>query len=579
MSETIKPFKAGEARIIVQSEGKETDFSALLSSATVTEEFGRISSAELVFDDGGFDDEDFQVANSDEMLVGRQIEIRLGYDDDAECVFKGIVIRQRVVISRERKELRVSVRHDAVKMSRVRMTRNFKDMTDSDLIKSIVSEYGITAEVDDTDAQHEVMCQYGATDWDFVNLRAEANGQLLFCSPSGIVSHAPDIHAEPVLEIDNGFNLISLDAEIDGTVSFDSYAARTWNFVSREEESEEVQAGEFDTELGDQTSSVLSSALGNQKQNMDFDRMQPDTDAMVSLNKSVMMLGGLSRINGRISFPGHHSVHPGDLVKLGNLGTRFNGNAFVSAVVHDFADGLWTTELTFGLDDTRFAEKYDNISPLPAAGALPSVSGLQVAVVEQLADDPLGEDRILVRLFGGDDLTVWARLATLNAGNERGVCFIPEVGDEVVVGFINDNPNLAVVLGSLHGSANVSPVQIDDDNFKKGFYSKEKIKLEFDDEKKSVSIETPGGNKLMLSDDAKGITLEDQNGNKIVMNDSGISIESAKDLVVKASQNLSEEGNNVELKANASFKATGNSGAEVSTSGSAVLKGSIVQIN
>lgn len=575
----MKPYKAGEARIIVQSEGKETDFSALLSSATVTEEFGRISSAELVFDDGGFDDEDFPVSNSDQMLIGKQIEIRLGYDDDSECIFKGIVIRQRMKLSRESKELHVSVRHEAVKMSRVRMTRNFKDMTDSDLIKSIVSEYGITAEVDDTDAQHEIMCQYGATDWDFVNLRAEANGQLLYCSPSGIVSHAPDVHADPVLEIDNGFNLISLDAEIDGTVSFDSYTARTWNYVSREEESEEIQTGEFDTELGDQTSQVLSSALGNSKQNIDFDRMQPDTDSMAAWNKSALMLGGLSRISGRVSFPGHHAVHPGDLVKLVNVGTRFDGNALVSAVVHDFTEGLWTTELTFGLDDTRFAEKYNNISPLPAAGALPSVCGLQVAIVEQLADDPLGEDRILVRLFGGDDLTVWARLATLNAGNERGMCFIPEVGDEVVVGFINDNPNLAVVLGSLHGSANISPVPLEDDNFKKGFYSKEKIKLEFDDEKKSVSIETPGGNKFMLSDDAKGITLEDQNGNKFVMNDSGISIESTKDLTIKASQNLSEEGNNVELKANASFKATGNSGAEVSTSGSAVLKGSIVQIN
>lgn len=577
--ELIKPYKKGEAKVIVKSDGTVTEFSSSLVSATVTEEFGRISSAELVFDDGGFDNEDFNVSNSGEMLVGKQIEIHFGYDDNDECVFKGVIIRQRLSLSNEKKELHISARHEAVKMSRVRMTRSFKNQTDTDIIKSIISEYGIKADIDDTVAQHENMFQYAATDWDFVNLRAEANGQLLFCGPDGIVSRVPDMKSEPVLQIDNGFNLISFDAEIDGMVAFDSYSSKVWNYVSQEEESDEIASGQYDTRIGDQNTAVLSSALGNKTQNVSYDMMQHSSDDLASWNHSSMMLDSLSRVSGSVSFPGHSSVHPGDFVRLENIGSRFNGDAFVSVVAHDYNDGLWTTELHFGLDGTRFAEKYANISQMPASGALPFVNGLQVAVVEQLADDPLGEERIMVRLLGGEEMTVWARLAALNAGNERGVCFIPEIGDEVIVGFVNDNPNLAVILGSLHSSTNPSPVKIDDDNFSKGIFTKEKLILQFDDEKKSISIETPGGNKIVLSDDAKGFSMQDQNGNKIVMDDNGICIESAKDITIKASGNLSEEGNNIELKANASFKASGNSGAEVSTSGSAVLKGSIVQIN
>ena len=63
------------------------------------------------------------------------------------------------------------------------------------------------------------------------------------------------------------------------------------------------------------------------------------------------------------------------------------------------------------------------------------------------------------------------------------------------------------------------------------------------------------------------------------MNDSGIKISSSKAINIEASQNLSEKGANVTIGAQQGFKATGNSGAEMSTSATAVLKGSIVQIN
>jgi len=64
-----------------------------------------------------------------------------------------------------------------------------------------------------------------------------------------------------------------------------------------------------------------------------------------------------------------------------------------------------------------------------------------------------------------------------------------------------------------------------------------------------------------------------------VLDSNGIMLESASDIVLKAPGDVIIEGTNAEIKASASFKAEGGSGAEVSTSGQAVLKGSIVQIN
>ena len=105
------------------------------------------------------------------------------------------------------------------------------------------------------------------------------------------------------------------------------------------------------------------------------------------------------------------------------------------------------------------------------------------------------------------------------------------------------------------------------------------MKITFDDEKKILTLETPAGNKITANDDDGALVLEDNNGNKISMNADGITLESSKDVIIRASGDLKAEGVNLEMKAKAQFKASGSAGVEVSSSATAVLKGSLVQIN
>ena len=86
---------------------------------------------------------------------------------------------------------------------------------------------------------------------------------------------------------------------------------------------------------------------------------------------------------------------------------------------------------------------------------LPAANGLQIGVVTALEDDPQGDDRIKCRLpmVGAGEEGLWARLATLDAGDGRGTYFRPEIGDEVVVGFLDDDPRNPVILGMCHSSA------------------------------------------------------------------------------------------------------------------------------
>ena len=170
----------------------------------------------------------------------------------------------------------------------------------------------------------------------------------------------------------------------------------------------------------------------------------------------------------------------------------------------------------------------------------------------------------------------------MDAGKKRGSFFYPEIGDEVILGFMNDDPREPVILGMLY-SKNADgkpPIEPTEDNFIKGIYTKEKLKLVFDDEKKTVTIETPGGNKIFIADDDDSvITLTDSNNNKIEMTKDGIDITSGKDIKMKATGDITIEGVNITISADAQFKAEGSAGVEMSSSATAVLKGSIVQIN
>ena len=270
------------------------------------------------------------------------------------------------------------------------------------------------------------------------------------------------------------------------------------------------------------------------------------------------------------------------MVEIGGAGDRFNGLSYVSGIQHNINAQNWETHLEVGLSPKWFASEHTDVSVQAAHGLLPTVNGLQIGLVTALEGDSQGEDRVQVRIpmIDPNEEGVWARVATLDAGENRGTFFRPEIGDEVVLGFLDDDPRNAIILGMMNSSAKPAPIAATDDNHEKGIITRSEMKLLFDDDKKSIRMETPNGNKMILSDDTGGITLEDENGNKIILDSEGITLESAGNIALKASSgDLTAEATNVTHTASANFKGEGSGGAEVSSSGSTVIKGSIVQIN
>jgi Rhs element Vgr protein len=369
-----------------------------------------------------------------------------------------------------------------------------------------------------------------------------------------------------------------LDAEIDARLQFSGVKASGWSQSDQAVTSSEA-ADPGVPETGNLTASTLAGVIGTDEFQLIHSGLL-DSQELQQWADAKLLRQRMAKIRGRITTDGTSAVTPGKMIHIDGVGDRFTGDIYVTAVRQEIQKGNWLTTMQFGVEPEWFAQNYDVQQPL-AGALLPAIQGLQIGIVTKLESDPDGENRIQVRVpvIDNNDDGIWSRVCTLDAGNNRGTFFLPEIGDEVIVGFINNDPRHAVILGMLNSSNKPAALTASDQNDQKGYTSRSGMKMIFDDDKKSIDIETPAGNKFLISEDQKTIQMTDQNGNKFTMDQNGITIESYKDLTLKSPNEFKASGLNATVQADAQATFKGSSAAEFSSGGNTALKGSIVQIN
>jgi uncharacterized protein involved in type VI secretion and phage assembly len=158
--------------------------------------------------------------------------------------------------------------------------------------------------------------------------------------------------------------------------------------------------------------------------------------------------------------------------------------------------------------------------------------------------DPDGQGRVKISLPWMPDsdngtYEVWARLATLMGGNNRGSWFIPDVDDEVLVAFEGGDARRPFVLGGLWNGKDSPPESMDGagNNYKKILRSRNGVKLTLDDQdgQESFIVETPGGQKVTLKDGPGSVEVVDSNGNSIKLESAGVTVTASAKVTIKAS--------------------------------------------
>lgn len=562
-----------------------------LVSATIRQELNRIGKATLKFNAGNMDKQTFDETDADLFKPGNTIRLDAGDIDKEETLFDGTIIGIRILADKEfRSYMLVECRDSAYSATQGRKNCIFEKKTDSDILKEVLSPYG-SVEVDSMSFQYSTLVQYYCSDWDFALSRADANGLFVCTRGKKIQVKKPNVSAPPVLTVTYGIDLITFDLELSGDDQFTQFEAVSWD--PKTQKAVKVSASQPSlNKQGDLQPKNI--AIGN---SLLLQTDAPtDEKALKQWADGMALKAGLARYQGSCSFYGSAKVVPGCLIELKGLGKRFNGNLFVGAVTHTLENNEWITEAGAGVSPLNLTDETDVVAP-SASGFLPGLQGLHAAIVKKLDSDPLNECRIQVELpwMDGKSKLLWARLSTLYATQAAGSFFLPEPGDEVVVGFMNQDPGYPVILGGLYGAKHQPPYEYEAKNNTKAIVTREKLRIEFNEEKKIITVSTPGKNSLEISDDGKHIKLADQHKNEIVMDNNGITLSSSKDIKLTAKggivldattkisgtakSDVSLDGLNVKIQAKVGASVKGNATAELSASGQTTVKGAIVMIN
>jgi uncharacterized protein involved in type VI secretion and phage assembly len=156
--------------------------------------------------------------------------------------------------------------------------------------------------------------------------------------------------------------------------------------------------------------------------------------------------------------------------------------------------------------------------------------------------DPDGQGRVKVKLPWSPDSSggyeVWARLAVLMAGNNRGTWFIPDPNDEVLVMFEAGLLHRPYVIGALWNGRDTPPEVMDGagNNFTKTIRSRNGVRVSLDDTdgQETLTLETPGGQTMTLQDGPGSIEIRDSNGNSIRLEAAGVTLTAANRLTITA---------------------------------------------
>lgn len=250
-----------------------------------------------------------------------------------------------------------------------------------------------------------------------------------------------------------------------------------------------------------------------------------------------------------------------------------------------------------------------NSSASSSASLNNKMIGLRRGVVKEIKD-PKKLNRVKVVLTDETLELPYADVTTNFANKESGVAFIPQVNDEVIVGFLDGKINDPVILGTVYNNVNKPPIAIDDKNeiMMIKFPSGMTIQINNNKDKPNITLTTKKGHLILVDDDKElaeikeksgktSFTVDFKNGEIALKADKKISLTAGKDSLIVENQKgvavsssagkLNVDVNevavkaksNLNMQANARVVVKGSGGAEVSSSGQTVLKGSVTQIN
>lgn len=511
-------------------------------------------------------DPDLVWIDDERFSLGKPLVVTARNDEEMQTVFDGEIVELSPHFDPHSQELVVRAFDRLHRLARGRQIRSFVNVTDSDIVEKIASEVGLRAKTDPTSVVHDYVLQHNQTNLEFLRNRAARLGYLLFVRGDTLHMEAPQ-NGDSGIPLEWGVTLSEFFPTLSTIDQVDEVIVRGWDPSRKEAVIGQAGQGVGSPATGqaqrgsENSPGAFNLSARHLVTNLTV-RTQAEADiiARATANRNA---GGLIEAEGTCA--GTPSLVAGSSITIEAAGERFNGTYFVTEAVHTYnlEEGYTTRFSVSGLNPRHLLGLLSSGSASPAGFAAPRHHGLAVGIVTD-NNDPEGQGRVKVMYpwLSDTDSSFWARVAAPGAGSERGIEYLPEINDEVLIGFEFGDIDYPYVIGGLWNGKDDPPKPSSD--IVKGGKVQQRI------------IRSRTGHTIILDDtDGAGkITIKDSSDNLIEIDSAANSLT----IDIKGAGDLKIQGN-LTIDVTGKLQISGRAGIQIESPANVDVKGAVIRLN
>ena len=473
----------------------------------------------IIVPDDALDTYEGFVMENSKKLLGKKISLSYWQYGSENQVFSGIVTGLKNRKESGYGKLVITGHSPSILLENGRADRSFEQLSLSQIVKEIGVNYPQEGKIHAEEQELNVRrvlpytVQSQESDFGFIQRLATRYGEYFYYNGKELIFGNK---AEPVLELSEGRELIELEFELGlRAQGFSGLAYDTEKGESIQHNAQEVQTEWKENALQAVAVQASKQLFGNVPKSV-FSGSEKSQELEEMLLKEKENRESLIWVRGRSR---DSRLKNGSRAKLTDINGRAMETYRIVEIRHYYNGDEYYNEFV-GVSDVLHP-------PYQDSGAFPKSHEQMGRVVENA--DPLGLGRVKVQMMwqeAGSEKTPWIRLLQPHSGSGKGFYFVPEIGEEVLVGFQGGNAEKPYVIGTQYNG---------------------KEKSGYADKENSIkAVHTRSGHKLVFTED-ESILITDKSGNEILLDTKGSNITitapetmtlNAKNLNINVSQNM-----------------------------------------
>lgn len=348
--------------------------------------------------------------------------------------------------------------------------------------------------------------QYNTSTFNFYKMMAMRYGEWLYYDGEALVMEAPTGEA---VELVNGIDVqhLHINAAIRKAttpgIGYDQYSGE----ILENTPSDSSTSGMTEASLAAADSNFAEAARGRRIATAPTAEVLRDINTLLqrAATAATVFLEGTTR---------NPAVKLGKKIRIMDIAGNSEGEYIVTQIVHNASNANNYQNHFIAVPADVQVPPYTNPLIYPICSTQPAI------VVDNVDAD--GLDRIKVRFpwMQANETSPWISVMVPYAGNGRGMRFVPEIDEEVMIDFVDNNAERPIMIGSFYTTANPSGVPHEGNNVKV-FGTRSGRRIEINDEEGTLKIidnysdQNPlNGIQLNRSDSQQNMMLETKVDNR-----------------------------------------------------------------